>query len=627
MKRITLLLIVTFSFFELAVAQVGIGTPTPESSAQLDVVSEDKGILIPRVKLESTTDDTTISSGNVNSLLVFNTETNADMMPGYYYWYDGSWRKIADTADELEETITTLIEESDGVYVYTSEDGTETEIDIPDAVVQNIIEEGEVYIEIINLIEANETITILQDNGNGSYTYYNEADIDEDGNIAGTGVTIDVVNDVVQNIINEGDIYNEIINMLDGEYGNVFYDETTNEFYYIDDNGDEQPVDWSDFNTVNQSFELVNDELVITDSDGNAVALAVEEIANNTIFITELTENQEFIDEIINMLDGEYGNVFYDETTNEFYYIDDNGDEQPIDWSDFNTVNQSFTLENDQLVITDSDGNTVELAVEEIANNDTFITELTENQNFIDEIINMLEGEYGNVVYDETTNEFYYIDDNGDEQPIDWSDFNTVNESFDLVNDQLVITDSDGGTVELNTEEIAGNLGEDLTTDDIIQINDSDDDDDGEGALLKAIKLSIKPGDINSVLVTDENGEVNWGDQLEIIGTTITKNTEVNYTGDIIDGLPVVAFEGVTHINENEALTSGVDLAGYLPAGAALEGVVSIRIYQNGSLVTSSTTDVEINGAQINFNIGIGNMYQILPEGDYEVIVYATLDQ
>src|SRR5699024_9291644 len=217
MKRITLLLIVTFSFFELAVAQVGIGTPTPESSAQLDVVSEDKGILIPRVKLESTTDDTTISSGNVNSLLVFNTETNADMMPGYYYWYDGSWRKIADTADELEETITTLIEESDGVYVYTSEDGTETEIDIPDAVVQNIIEEGEVYIEIINLIEANETITILQDNGNGSYTYYNEADIDEDGNIAGTGVTIDVVNDVVQNIINEGDIYNEIINMLDGE--------------------------------------------------------------------------------------------------------------------------------------------------------------------------------------------------------------------------------------------------------------------------------------------------------------------------------------------------------------------------------------------------------------------------
>src|SRR5699024_10921228 len=160
---------------------------------------------------------------------------NADMMPGYYYWYDGSWRKIADTADELEETITTLIEESDGVYVYTSEDGTEKEIDIPDSVVQNIIEEGEVYIEIINLIEANETITILQDNGNGSYTYYNEADIDEDGNIAGTGVTIDVVNDVVQNIINEGDIYNEIINMLDGEYGNVFYDETTNEFYYIDE--------------------------------------------------------------------------------------------------------------------------------------------------------------------------------------------------------------------------------------------------------------------------------------------------------------------------------------------------------------------------------------------------------
>src|SRR5699024_11090534 len=171
----------------------------------------------------------------------------------------------------------------------------------------------------------------------------------------------------------------------------LLYYEYNNEFYYIDYNGDEQPIDWSDFNTVNQSFELVNDELVITDSDGNAVALAVEEIANNTIFITELTENQEFIDEIINMLDRAYEHVGYDETTNEFYYIDDNGDEQPIDWSDFNTVNQSFELVNDELVITDSDGNAVALAVEEIANNTIFITELTENQEFIDEIINMLD--------------------------------------------------------------------------------------------------------------------------------------------------------------------------------------------------------------------------------------------
>src|SRR5699024_11980286 len=128
------------------------------------------------------------------------------------------------------------------------------------------------------------------------------------------------------------------INMLEGEYGNVVYDETTNEFYYIYDNGDEQPIDWSDFNTVNESFDLVNDQLVITDSDGETVELAVEEIANNTTFIEEMTDNQEFIDAIINMLDGEYGNVVYAETTNEFYYIDYNCADDSINCSDFNTV-------------------------------------------------------------------------------------------------------------------------------------------------------------------------------------------------------------------------------------------------------------------------------------------------
>src|SRR5690554_747598 len=51
--------------------QVGIGTLTPDNSSQLDVVANDKGILIPRISLTSTTDATTIKNGNVNSLLVF----------------------------------------------------------------------------------------------------------------------------------------------------------------------------------------------------------------------------------------------------------------------------------------------------------------------------------------------------------------------------------------------------------------------------------------------------------------------------------------------------------------------------------------------------------------------------
>ncbi|MEA9414764.1 hypothetical protein [Flavobacterium sp. PL02] len=77
-----------------AYSQVGIGTLTPSTSSQLEVFASDRGILIPRVTLTSSTDATTIKNGNVESLLVFNTATVSDIKPGYYYWYEGKWNRI-----------------------------------------------------------------------------------------------------------------------------------------------------------------------------------------------------------------------------------------------------------------------------------------------------------------------------------------------------------------------------------------------------------------------------------------------------------------------------------------------------------------------------------------------------
>ena len=85
-------------------AQVGIGTSVPNASAQLDVVSTDKGMLIPRVPLTSTSDKTTIVNGNVNGLIVFNTQTRADVVPGFYYWSDNKWNKII-VSEELQNII------------------------------------------------------------------------------------------------------------------------------------------------------------------------------------------------------------------------------------------------------------------------------------------------------------------------------------------------------------------------------------------------------------------------------------------------------------------------------------------------------------------------------------------
>lgn len=62
-----------------AYSQVVIGKKEMNASAQLEVYSKDRnqGILIPQVQLTGTTDRTTITNGNVNSLLVFNTHPTA----------------------------------------------------------------------------------------------------------------------------------------------------------------------------------------------------------------------------------------------------------------------------------------------------------------------------------------------------------------------------------------------------------------------------------------------------------------------------------------------------------------------------------------------------------------------
>ena len=62
----------------------------------LDVKSNSKGLLIPRVALTGITDVTTIASP-ANSLMVYNTASagygTTAVTPGYYFW-DGSWTRM-----------------------------------------------------------------------------------------------------------------------------------------------------------------------------------------------------------------------------------------------------------------------------------------------------------------------------------------------------------------------------------------------------------------------------------------------------------------------------------------------------------------------------------------------------
>lgn len=65
-----LLIIVSFSF---GFSQVGINTTDPDASAALDIVNDERGVLIPRM----TTSQRIGINEPANSLLVFDTDENA----------------------------------------------------------------------------------------------------------------------------------------------------------------------------------------------------------------------------------------------------------------------------------------------------------------------------------------------------------------------------------------------------------------------------------------------------------------------------------------------------------------------------------------------------------------------
>ena len=96
MKSITISLLFLFVSFISFSQNVGIGTVTPDASAQLEISAINKGILIPRLTLLSPTDVVTVPSPAIG-LLVISTNNNVAQMPdgtGFYVWTGSNWTKL-----------------------------------------------------------------------------------------------------------------------------------------------------------------------------------------------------------------------------------------------------------------------------------------------------------------------------------------------------------------------------------------------------------------------------------------------------------------------------------------------------------------------------------------------------
>ncbi|MDR1258041.1 MAG: hypothetical protein LBK65_01990 [Tannerellaceae bacterium] len=88
-----------------ASAQVGIGTRQPDSAAMLDIVSTNKGLLIPRVSLQSSKVDLDGKQGQPAGLLIYN--TGGKLAAGFYFWNGTEW-KILESATAVAPSVSRL---------------------------------------------------------------------------------------------------------------------------------------------------------------------------------------------------------------------------------------------------------------------------------------------------------------------------------------------------------------------------------------------------------------------------------------------------------------------------------------------------------------------------------------
>ncbi|PZD78085.1 hypothetical protein [Mesonia sp. K7] len=350
MKKLLFFYFLLIGFYTYG--QVGIGTAMPDPSAQLDVTvaAGDKGVLLPRVALINTTDQTTITNGNVESLLVYNTATQNNVTPGYYYWYNGSWRRLTALGDH-PETITTLVNNTDGSYTYTSEDGTMTTFTVGGMMVDN----GDGTYTFTNPDGTNVTIqgvsqalTILSyDNNTGMISY-----IDENSTLTQLDMSLaidswETLTDLKLNpdnihldytdedgVTNQIDLTTLVQNL---ETLTTIVANADGTFTYTDENGNATQIDISNLETLTSlALNADGKTLEYTDESGTVTTVDLSSVITNFETITTLVDNG----------DGTYT------------YTNESGNTTVIDVNNTETLTELvLSTDNSTLTYTDENGN------------------------------------------------------------------------------------------------------------------------------------------------------------------------------------------------------------------------------------------------------------------------------
>ncbi|MEC4113437.1 hypothetical protein VSO92_04865 [Myroides pelagicus] len=700
MKKITLIAaLLGASYF--ANAQVGIGTPDPATSAELDIVSKSgkKGILIPRVELKNTNKFQMEGiSAESTSLLVFNKVKTADVPTGFYYWDGIKWNRIIgkeelDTVveniggditnvindvEKLQEVVNYILPSNPGntettkpghtTIVYDNTTGDMYEV-VYDATTQKYITKK---IDLLKMIQGKETNTFFKKikDANGKvtgYVYFNESTIvkaigketDEakiqeilDGLNAETpgAISIDVKGTVVNNFKEileaptsitvttiEGDktfktveeylqyisqsadgnvIYKEIEVLNDPNDPNSgtkkewvfqYYDKSTGKYETISLRdlvaGTESKTTIVTYNNkqyyLSEAYIVGGGELDVTkwtavpagaihvDVVGGVIN-NIEEILTTQGNITvkvggqDMTFNsvEEYLQYITQFSEG---NVIYKNISTA-----PNKEEWVLQYWD-NTKNEYRTINLTDLVA----------AVETKTN-------ILRTESITDGKLEAYQAAVAPVETSVKKGEIFYKYNNEDKEE------QFINMTADIISSIN------------NNEEVKNALTNVLNQGGNVYFGDHDNDANTDNVFYTMVvnadgTTTKTPIELPASFLLEIIN--NYTDVIkQALGDHITNEGDIIFTGDIYNGRQVLLVKGSTTANGTSARTTGVTLAN-ATGDNAINGVLSIKVLQNGVLITESTKDVVVTGTKIDFNIGVGNIYTALPAGDYEVVV------
>lgn len=181
---------------------------------------------------------------------------------------------------------------------------------------------------------------------------------------------------------------------------------------------------------------------------------------------------------------------------------------------------------------------------------------------------------------------------------------NVFQENDTIINEIIKIVNKDGGNVYFTNVEIPA---ENIPANSLYQVDLATNE-------KKIIDISA-----NIQNFFEDNMEY----IKQEIGDKVTNNISVN-TGNKIDGDDVYLFKNNASFTNAGAKIDEVQIS-LPPNTTAIDRIVSVKLFKDKKIISSSVTGVTIAGSRINFYMGEGSMFYRQAAGtDYEVMIEFT---